>query len=65
MPFNSAQKVQISFVRYATMNNKDFVVDDSCKRKQAEHILKKLKDFSAMSLLKEQEKLINIHLNVQ
>lgn len=47
------------------MNNKDFVVNDSCKRKQAEHILKKLKDFPAMSLLKEQEKCINIHLNVQ
>lgn len=42
MPFNSAQKVQISFVRYATVNNKHFVIDDSCKRKQAEHILKKL-----------------------
>lgn len=57
MPFNSAQKVQISFVRYATMNNKDFVVDDSCKRKQAEHILKKLKDFPAMSLFKRAGKM--------
>jgi len=56
MPFNRAQKVQISFVRYATMNYKDFVVNDSCKWKQAEHILKHLKDFPAMSLLKDQEK---------
>lgn len=51
MPFNSAQKVQISFVRYATMNNKHFVVYYSCNRKKTEHILKELQDFPAMSLV--------------
>ncbi len=54
MPFNSAQKVQIRFVRYAAVNNKHFVIDDSCKRKQAEHILKKLQDFPAMGLWRKQ-----------
>lgn len=50
VPLYGAEKVQVSLVRYPSMDDQDLPVDDRCDRQKAEYVLEQLEHLMAVSL---------------
>lgn len=50
MPLYGAEEVQVSLIRYPSVNDKDLPVNDCRNGQKAENVLKQLEDLTAMSL---------------
>lgn len=50
VPLYGVEEVQVSLVRYPSMNDQDLSINDCCDGQKAKNILKQLQDLIAMSL---------------